>query len=134
MERADKSLAFMLQYENIAWYEDGRVKILDRRVYPREIKYVVCENHHEVTQALKDMVTQSAGPYTAAAVGMALAANECRDKTEAEQRAYLRDAAFTIAHARPTPANRIYLFTGGGVVGGVNAVAGGFKVSVAIMA
>ena len=34
MERADKNLAFMLQYENVAWYEDGKVRVLDRRVYP----------------------------------------------------------------------------------------------------
>lgn len=35
MERQDYNLPFMLQYENIAWfYEDGYVKILDRRIYP----------------------------------------------------------------------------------------------------
>ena len=34
MERQDAGLAFMLQYENIAWYEDGEVRILDRRIYP----------------------------------------------------------------------------------------------------
>lgn len=134
MVRADKALAFMLQYENIAWYEGGKVKILDRRVYPREIRYVVCENHHEVTQALKDMVTQSAGPYTAAAVGMALAAYECRDKTEAEQRAYLKDAAYTISHARPTTANRMALITGGCLKAAEQALAAGENVSDAIMA
>lgn len=31
MERMDNDLAFMLKYENVAWYEDGMVKILDRR-------------------------------------------------------------------------------------------------------
>ena len=31
MERADKGLAFMLQYENVAWYDAGEVRILDRR-------------------------------------------------------------------------------------------------------
>lgn len=34
MERQDYELAFMMQYENVAWYEDGMVRILDRRVYP----------------------------------------------------------------------------------------------------
>ncbi len=134
MERADKSLAFMLQYENIAWFEDGKVKILDRRVYPREIRYVVCENHREVTQALKDMVTQSAGPYTAAAVGMALAAWECREKSEAEQRAYLKDAAWTISHARPTTVNRMSLITGGCLAAADAALKEGADVSEAIMA
>ena len=90
MERQDKGLAFMLQYENVAWYDSGEVRILDRRVYPRKIEFVTCKTHQEVTQAITDMVTQSAGPYTAAAVGMALAAYECRDKSEAEQRAAAR--------------------------------------------
>jgi len=38
MERADKNLAFMLQYENIAWYENGKVRILDRRIYPTKVE------------------------------------------------------------------------------------------------
>jgi methylthioribose-1-phosphate isomerase len=56
-----------------------------------------------------DMVTQSAGPYTAAAMGMALATYECRDKSESEQRGYLLKAADTIAHARPTTVDRMSL-------------------------
>ena len=79
MERMDKGLAFMLRYENVAWYENGEVRILDRRIYPRKVEFVTCRNHHEVTQAIKDMVTQSAGPYTAAPMGVALAACECKD-------------------------------------------------------
>ena len=71
MERQDKDLAYMLQYENIAWYEDGEVRILDRRIYPAQISFVRCSTHQEVTQAIRDMVTQSAGPFTAAAMGMA---------------------------------------------------------------
>lgn len=132
MERADKNLAFMLQYENIAWFSDGVVRILDRRVYPREVKFVVCENHHEVTQALRDMVTQSAGPYTAAAAGMALAAYECRDKKEAEQLEYLKNAAYTISHARPTTANRMALITNGCLEAAEKALQSGKNVSQAI--
>ena len=29
MERQDQGMAFMLQYENVAWYENGKVRILD---------------------------------------------------------------------------------------------------------
>jgi len=79
MIREDKDLAFMLQYENVAWYENGQVRILDRRVYPRDVKFVICNHHKEVAQAITDMVTQSAGPYTAAGMGMALAAYEARN-------------------------------------------------------
>jgi len=107
MERADKGLAFMLQYENIAWYDKGRVRILDRRIYPQRVEFVECRRHGEVARAIADMVTQSAGPYTAAAMGMALAAYECRDREEAAQRAYLAQAAETIATARPTTEKRM---------------------------
>ena len=78
--RADEGLAFMLQYENVAWYDAGEVRILDRRIYPAKIEFVRCKTHVEVMQAIRDMVRQSAGPYTAAAMGMALAAYECREK------------------------------------------------------
>ena len=105
--RADKDLAFMLQYENIAWFEDGVVRILDRRCYPAKIEFVTCHTYTEVAQAITDMVTQSAGPYTAAPMGMALAAWECRDKTAAEQMEFLRHAAYVISNARPTTSKRM---------------------------
>jgi len=113
MERQDKDLAFMLQYENIAWYEDGEVRILDRRIYPAQISFVRCRTHQEVTQAIRDMVTQSAGPFTAAAMGMALAAYECRDKSKTEQSDFLEKASYNISHARPTTVKRMELITRG---------------------
>ena len=106
MERMDQGMPFLLQYENVAWYEDGKIRILDRRVYPREVRFEVCETYQEVVQAIADMVTQSAGPYTAVGMGMALAAHQVRDKGRAEQAAFLRQAAHDLAHARPTTANR----------------------------
>ena len=133
MERADEGLAFMLRYENIAWYEDGRVRILDRRVYPRKVEFVVCTRHEEVTQAIRDMVTQSAGPYTAAAAGMALAAHECAGMTAEKQLAYLRDASENISHARPTTAGRMSLITGGCLAAAEQAVKAGGSAVDAIM-
>ena len=111
MERQDKDLAWMLQFDNIAWYEDGKVRILDRRIYPIEVNFVICETHQEVAKAIGDMITQSAGPYMAAAMGMALAAYECRGKAEDEQIRFLEDAAYTISHARPTTTKRMQLIT-----------------------
>ncbi|WP_304944398.1 S-methyl-5-thioribose-1-phosphate isomerase [Vallitalea guaymasensis] len=113
MERVDKDLAFMLRYENVAWYEDGKVKILDRRIYPTEVRFVTCASHGEVAKAIADMVTQSAGPYTAAGMGMALAAYECKDLKEEEQMKYLKDAAYTLSHARPTTVPRMTLVVNG---------------------
>ena len=113
MERMDQDLAFMLQYENVAWYENGTVRILDRRIYPTEVCFVECSTYHEVAKAIADMVTQSAGPYTAAGMGMALAAYEARGKKEEEQIEILTHAAYEISHARPTTANRLSVVTQG---------------------
>lgn len=107
MERQDKELAWMLQFENIAWYEDGIVRILDRRIYPIEVKFYECRTYQEVAKAIADMVTQSAGPYVAAAMGMALAAHECRGQSTATQLQHLNEAAAAIAHARPTTSKRM---------------------------
>ncbi len=102
MKRWDDGVGFLLRYENVAWYEEGTVRILDRRVYPIRTEYVVCRRHEEVAKAIADMVTQSGGPYVAAAMGMALAAYEAREKPEAEILPYLMQAADTLSHARPT--------------------------------
>ena len=112
MKRADEGLAFLLRYENVAWYENGHVKILDRRIYPVEINYVVCNSHKDVAKAIADMVTQSGGPYFAAGMGMALACYEAKDiNTDEKYINYLKDAAYTLSHARPTTQARMVQVT-----------------------
>ncbi len=106
MERMDRDMPFLLRYENVAWYDNGAVRILDRRVYPTEVRFVTCTAYQEVAQAVADMVTQSAGPYTAVGMGMALAARQVRGRSAGEQSAFLRRAAEVLANARPTTANR----------------------------
>ncbi len=133
MERADKDLAFMLQYENIAWFEDGKVTILDRRIYPTKIHFVICNTHIEVTKAISDMVTQSAGPFTAAAMGMALAAFECKEMSKENQIAFLTKASNTISNARPTTVSRMKIITENCLIVGKNAIENGFNVSEAIV-
>lgn len=112
MERMDTGMPFLLRYENVAWFEGGKVRILDRRVYPTELRFVECGHYQEVAQAIADMVTQSAGPYTAVGMGMALAAHQVRDKNQAEQTAFLKKAAYELANSRPTAANRYGQITG----------------------
>lgn len=133
MERQDRDLAFMLRYENVAWYENGVVRILDRRVYPTTVSFVICRHHDEVRQAIADMVTQSAGPFTAAAMGMALAAYECRDMAADAQKAYLQAASDNIAHARPTTVKRMLLITRGCLPAAFAAIDRGEDVSDAIV-
>ena len=132
MERQDKGLAYMLQYENIAWYEDGEVRILDRRIYPAKTEFVVCKSHVEVAKAITDMVTQSAGPFTAAPMGMAMAAWECRDMDAASQMEYLKKASYTISHSRPTTVGRMKLVTEAVLPSAEQALKEGRRVDLAI--
>jgi methylthioribose-1-phosphate isomerase len=100
-------MAFILQYENVAWYQHGIVRMLDRRTYPIKTEFVTCTSHQAVAQAIADMVTQSGGPYIAAAMGMALAAHEARNLGGAVLMEYLAKAAYTLSHARPTTVERM---------------------------
>jgi methylthioribose-1-phosphate isomerase len=132
MHREDKDLAFMLQYHNVAWYEDGKVRILDRRVYPSKKSFVVCSNHKEVAKAVTDMVTQSAGPFLTAGMGMALAAYEARNLGGEAQWKYLLDAAQTLSTARPTTTKRMRLIVDGCLQAAKSAIESGGKVDEAI--
>ena len=105
--RADDALAFMLKFENVAWYENGVVKILDRRIYPIKTEYVVCKTYEEVAKAIKNMVTQSEGPYVAAAMGLVLAINEVKDQTKDVIITQAKKAAYCLSHARPTTSQQM---------------------------
>ena len=102
MVRADEGVGFLLRYENVAWYEDGAVQILDRRIYPIRVEYVTCTRHEEVAQAIADMVTQSGGPFLAGSKGLAPAAWGVRGETAAGIRCHPGKEAYTLSHARPT--------------------------------
>lgn len=131
--RADHDLAPLFLFENIAWYEEGAVRILDRRIYPAREEYVVCRTYTEVAQAITDMVTQSYGPFHAAAMGMALAAHECRAENAAGQKAFLRTAADAFVGARPTTARKMRTWTNDCERDAVSAIDAGQDASDAIM-
>lgn len=130
--RKDKDLAFILNFENVAWYEKGQVKILDRRIYPMKTEFVVCKNHKEVAKAITDMVTQSGGPFRAAYMGMALAAYECKDMKMEIQDEYLRQAAYDIGNARPTTSKEMEKITGECLITALKALREGKKADEAV--
>jgi methylthioribose-1-phosphate isomerase len=105
--RIDKDLAFLLRLENVAWYDQGEVKILDRRIYPLKIEFVECRSYGDVVEAIKNMVTQSGGPYLAASMGMVLAAHEARNLESEQFSAFMKQAAHDLSHARPTTSVRM---------------------------
>ena len=131
MEREDRNLAFMLRYENIAWYEDGKVRILDRRIYPGEVSFVTCTRHEEVRDAVRDMVTQSAGPYTAVGMAMALAAKEAMDRG-GNMEEYLKKASLLISSARPTTRKRMAAITDSCIPVALEAIENGERADYAI--
>jgi len=85
---------------------------------------VICRTHIETAQAISDMVTQSAGPYTAAAMGMVLASYEARDMWGKKYESFMENAAFTLSHARPTTVKKMETVVSGCVAivhRGINA-------------
>jgi methylthioribose-1-phosphate isomerase len=137
-QRQDHDLAFLLRYENVAWYDGQTVRILDRRIYPARVEYVTCGTWQEVAAAIRDMVTQSGGPSMAAGMGMALAARQIEaegaaggsaaggppaqvpfggpgglSSGRAEQlfAARIARAAYELSHARPTTSAKIAAIT-----------------------
>lgn len=110
MTRLDQDLAFLLKYENVAWYENGIVKILDRRVYPGSVEFVNCKNYKQVAQAITDMVTQSGGPWMAALQGMVMTAFQVQDLPVEKAKEKMSDAAYCLSHARPTTSANMSAF------------------------
>ncbi|MGZ6248527.1 MAG: s-methyl-5-thioribose-1-phosphate isomerase [Syntrophales bacterium] len=100
--RADEGLPFLLRYENVADYRNGEVWILDRRKYPAEEEFVRCADYRDVAQAIAGMVTQSGGPWLAAAYGMVSAARGVRNISREKAKEELKRAANVLIYARPT--------------------------------
>ncbi|WP_038176280.1 s-methyl-5-thioribose-1-phosphate isomerase [Treponema pedis] len=102
--REDYNLGKLLKYENVAWFDEASniVRILDRRIYPLKEEFVICKTCEDVARAVSDMVTQSGGPFSAAAMGMVLAAFQFKNLPKKQYIEKMRYAARLIAYARPT--------------------------------
>jgi methylthioribose-1-phosphate isomerase len=86
--------------------EPDRVRILDRRIFPHEVRYVDCRTVDEVALAIEQMVTQSSGPYFAAGAAMVLAAREAAAVREhAAREALMRAAGERLVATRKTNNN-----------------------------
>ncbi len=98
-----EGLALLADRFNTLRYEDGRVILLDRRIYPFRTEFVACESVEEVARAIEDMVVQGGPPLAyAAGLGLVLAAEEVRHLSAARQREHLRAAAERLLRTRPT--------------------------------
>jgi methylthioribose-1-phosphate isomerase len=113
---ADKGLPFLQKLKNVARYEDGKVVILDRRIYPAKTEFFTCEDYNDVAKAISDMVTQSYGPWVAASYGMVNAARKAKNMQKAKAVEELEHAAHVLSRARPT--------TSGGMTRVINNILG----------
>lgn len=68
-------LPFVVNPNNIARYENGKVFIGDRRKYPFAKEMYECESVSDVAKAIKDMVTQGSGPWMAAVNALRMVSN-----------------------------------------------------------
>ena len=95
----------MDMYFTIRWI-DGKVRMLDQRLLPHEIRYLDFDSVSGVASAIKDMVIRGAPAIgAAAAYGMAVAAQTSNSTEKVTFIADLSGAARLIKAARPTAVN-----------------------------
>jgi methylthioribose-1-phosphate isomerase len=88
-----------VQVEPIRWRGDA-LELLDQRLLPREVHYVVCRDAAEVARAIRDMVVRGAPAIgVSAAYGIALASLRGDD---------VAAAAAELRKARPTAVNLMW--------------------------
>ncbi|WP_400259833.1 S-methyl-5-thioribose-1-phosphate isomerase [Candidatus Methanomassiliicoccus intestinalis] len=83
-----------------AWFEDGKVKMIDQRILPHQFQIVEFTSYLEVAEAIKNMTVRGAPAIgAAAAYGMALAYL---------QKVNLTEAATVLKATRPTAFDLFY--------------------------
>jgi methylthioribose-1-phosphate isomerase len=83
-----------------------KLRLIDQRLLPGELKIVDFDDHRQVAQAIRAMVVRGAPAIGAtAAFGLALAAQASSARDLPALRADLLDAAETLQEARPTAVN-----------------------------
>ncbi len=94
-----------MRFKTIEWKKD-RVRILDQRRLPQEIRYIDCKDASSVAEAIRTLAVRGAPAIgVAAAMGIALAAQKIRSIQPAVFRKDLKSAFQEIREARPTAVN-----------------------------
>lgn len=89
----------------IDWHKD-KVIILDQSLLPFEVQYIECSHYREVAEAIKSLKIRGAPAIgIAAAMGMALAAQEIEAEDAEELIKGLEPAFTTMLNTRPTAVN-----------------------------
>ena len=89
----------------IEWH-DNAIHMIDQRLLPQRYQVLVCRDHHQLAQAIRDMAVRGAPAIgAAAAFGLALCAVRSQARDAEQLLAELDDAAREIAATRPTAVN-----------------------------
>ncbi len=89
----------------VLWHAD-KVRLIDQRALPWELKLLDFDDYHQVAAAITDMVVRGAPAIGATAgFGMALAARQCNSPDRLALLACLQEAAQVLKQARPTAVN-----------------------------
>ena len=89
----------------IEWH-DNAIHMIDQRLLPQRYQVLVCRDHHQLAQAIRDMAVRGAPAIgAAAAFGLALCAVRSQARDAEQLLAELDEAAREIAATRPTAVN-----------------------------
>ena len=95
----------LMKFKSIEWKRD-RVRLLDQRKLPREVRYIECRDASAVAQAIRNMTIRGAPAIgVAAAMGIALAAKKIRSGNLEVFRRTLEDVCQKMRKTRPTAVN-----------------------------
>ncbi len=91
----------------VEWnYDTSKFQMIDQRLLPSELKVAIFDNYHAVAQAITDMVVRGAPAIgSAAAFGLALAAQQSTASDLSSLRDDLHTASDLLKQARPTAVN-----------------------------
>ncbi len=94
-----------MKFKTIEWKRD-RVRLLDQRRLPREVRYLDCKDASSVAEAIRTMAIRGAPAIgVAAAMGIALAARKIRSNRPEILRKSLEKVCEQMRQTRPTAVN-----------------------------
>ena len=89
----------------IAWENDG-VKLIDQTKLPESLEYIICKNHLDIADAIKKLAIRGAPAIgVAAAMGLALCANNSTCSNKVKMMEELELAYDVLLKTRPTAIN-----------------------------
>jgi methylthioribose-1-phosphate isomerase len=90
---------------SVEWTRGG-VRLVDQRQLPDRLAFVLCRDHRQVAQAIRDMTVRGAPAIgVTAAMGLALAAKRSKHRQRKTLLVDVEKAAVTIRATRPTARN-----------------------------